>query len=219
MPLELSNARVELSRRDELRAGGVIQAAGRQVHVLGRPGWRVDYQRLDYDDDPVAVERALEEALAAWLNDPARLPEAGVPVGRLPAPGVPRRGPGAGAHLRRAGQHGVLVGPGWPPDHQRLLARLWPRAAICWTRRAYDPEQLAWFSRKKTCAPGRTYLKGLGRLRRGHPLPGGGRGPDSHGGGVPQPALRAVFHLGRPLRHGGPPPGLRPLHPVLLHGH
>ncbi|MBU1154755.1 MAG: hypothetical protein KJ921_02835, partial [Proteobacteria bacterium] len=65
MLLELTNARVEISRWSDLQSQGVIQAAGRHVHVLGRPGWRVDYGRLDYDDDPAAVESALEEALAA----------------------------------------------------------------------------------------------------------------------------------------------------------
>lgn len=163
MPLELSNARVELSRRDELRAEGVIQAAGRQVHVLGRPGWRVDYQRLDYDDDPVAVERALEEALAAWLNDPARLPELASLSGAYLL--LVCRG-GALEQVLTSDELGNTV-YWWAQDGRLIISDSWrdfAQGRDLLDPEAYDPEQLAWFSRKKTCAPGRTYLKGLGRL-------------------------------------------------------
>lgn len=163
MLLELNNARVELNRLEELRTDGLIQAAGRQVHIFGRPGWRVDYQRLDYDDDPVAADRALEEALAAWLADPARLPAlAGL----------------SGAYLILVCRDGALERvlasdelPNtvywWAQDGRLALSDDWRafaqgRDLLAWE--AYDPEQLAWFSRKKTCAPGRTYLRGLNRL-------------------------------------------------------
>ncbi|MCF8040945.1 MAG: hypothetical protein K9L19_04570 [Desulfarculaceae bacterium] len=163
MLLELTNARVEIERLPELRAQGTIQAAGRTVHLLGRPGWRVDYGRLDYDDDPVAVERALEEALTAWLADPARLPG----LAAL-----------SGAYLILVCRDGVLehvltsdeLGNSvywWAQQGRLVISDSWRsfaqgRDLLAWD--AYDPDQLAWFSRKKTCAPGRTYLKGLGRL-------------------------------------------------------
>ncbi len=163
MSLELNNARVELTRLGELQAQGLVRAAGRQVHIFGRPAWRVDYRRLDYDDDPVAADRALEEALAAWLADPGRLPGLAALSGAFLAL-VCRDGA-----LERVLTSDELPNTvyWWTQDGRLSICDDWRRFAqgrdlLAWE--AYDPEQLAWFSRKKTCAPGRTYLRGLNRF-------------------------------------------------------
>jgi len=164
--LELTNARVEISRRADLQSQGTIQAAGRQVHILGRPGWRVDYGRLDYDDDPAAAERALEEALAAWLADPSRLPGLAALSGAYLVL-VCREG--ALERMLTSDELGNTV-YWWAQDGRLVISDSWRafaqgRNLLAWE--AYDPEQLAWFSRKKTCAPGRTYFKELNRLSVG----------------------------------------------------
>ncbi|MBU1276920.1 MAG: hypothetical protein KJ720_16200 [Proteobacteria bacterium] len=163
MLLELSNAWVELGRLSEWGPASRLEAAGRRVHIFGRPGWRVDYGRLDYDDDPVAVDRALEEALAAWLADPARLPQMAALSGAyliLVCNGD------ALEQVLTSDELGNTV-YWWTRDGRLIISDDWRsfaagRDLLSWE--AYDPEQLAWFSRKKTCAPGRTYLKGLNRL-------------------------------------------------------
>ncbi|BEQ16662.1 hypothetical protein [Desulfoferula mesophila] len=166
MLLEFPNARIELSRREDLRHHGLIEAAGRQVHVLGRPGWRVDYGRLDYDDEPGSVESALEEALAAWLADPARLPDLAALSGAFLLL-VCRDG--ALERVVTSDELGNTV-YWWSQGGRLVISDTWRdfaqgRDLLAWE--AYDPEQLAWLSRKKTCAPGRTYLRGLNRLSVG----------------------------------------------------
>ncbi|MCB2193600.1 MAG: hypothetical protein KQI62_18645 [Deltaproteobacteria bacterium] len=163
MLLELSNARVKIERLPELRAEGSIQAAGCTVYILGRPGWKVDYQRLDYDDDPTAAERALEEALAAWLADPARLPQLASLSGAFLIL-VCRSG--ALEQVLTSDELGNTV-YWWSQDGLLNISDSWrdfAQGRDLLDPKAYDPGQLAWFSRKKTCAPGRTYFRDLNRL-------------------------------------------------------
>ena len=161
--LSFANARVSLGRLPELEPVAEYNIAGRRVLVRGRPGWQVDYPGLAYESDPVAVERALERALAAWLQDPARPPAMADLSGAflvLVADGEELALVLASDELPNTvywwlGEGGLVISDDWRDFTQNIDPLAWE---------SYNPEQLAWFSRRKTCAPGRTYLRGLNRL-------------------------------------------------------
>ena len=162
MEHSFANAQVSLGRLPELQPAAEFHVAGRRVVLRGRPGWWVDYEGLAYESQAPAVEQALGRALAAWLEG-GELPAMAALSGAF----VLLVSSGARLELVLAsdelpntvywwqGQGGLAISDDW----RNFTATMDP---LAWE--SYDPTQLAWFSRRKTCAPGRTYLRGLNRL-------------------------------------------------------
>lgn len=165
MALEFANARVELKRLPELQPGQTLSLAGARVHLLGRPGWLVHYDQLAYSHDPGAVAATIEELLAAYLAGPA--------AGRH---GLARL---SGAFLflieRQGRLEEVITSDELPnmvywyalPDRV-VLSDDWRDYAgrvDLGDPSSYSEPNLRWFSARKTCLPGQTWLKGLHRLR------------------------------------------------------
>ncbi len=164
MQLEFANALVKISRLPELQQAEALTLGDTKVYLLGRPGWLVHYRNLAYDSDPGAVAQALEPLLAAYLEDPesgrhhlARLSGAYVllleRLDRLVQVITSDEIPNTVYWFQREGE--LVISDDWQDFTQaRELA----------DPAAYNRSNLAWFSAKKTCAPGRTWLKGLNRL-------------------------------------------------------
>ena len=185
MQLSFANARVELARLPELEPVAEHHIAGRRVLVCGRPGWRVDYEALAYQSEPGAVQAALEEALAAWLERGRLSAMAGLSGAFLvlAARGEALEQVLASDELPNTvywwrGEGGLTISDDW----RHFTANIDP---LAWD--SYDPGQLAWFSRRKTCAPGRTYLRGLNRLSAAVLYAAGPQGLEPISAALPEP--------------------------------
>ncbi|MCF8034545.1 MAG: hypothetical protein K9K66_13100 [Desulfarculaceae bacterium] len=183
--LIFANARLSLGRWPELEPLDEYALAGRRVIVCGRPGWRVDYQGLSYESGEASVQSALEGALAAWLEQGRLSAMAGLSGAFLVlvASGDTLEQVLASDELPNTvywwqGPRGLELGDDW----RRFTASIDP---LAWE--SYDPEQLAWFSRRKTCAPGRTYLKGLNRLSAATLYQAGPAGLEATAAALPDP--------------------------------
>lgn len=164
MELSFTNARVEMSRHETLCQVGRFELADYQVQVLGFPGWLVVYEDLSYETHQAEIVRSLEALVNAYLKDPqlshglARLSGEFIFLvsrdGRLERLITSDSLPNSVYWFQADGQ--VVVS-----DHVwRHVGRFAPLEPD-----SYDARNLQYLSRKKTCVPSYTYLKGLRRLQ------------------------------------------------------
>ncbi len=163
LEIDFANARVSISRTPELTSLQELHLGGYCLLLLGRPGWLVDYEELEYQSDPHQVAQALEEGLRAWLADEQRLfllarlsglflvlVARGDDLERLV---TSDNFPNAVYYRREQGRLLVEDDP-WPVIRRQAL-----------DIDSYSPQDLAYYDRRKTCRPGRTLFPGLGRLQ------------------------------------------------------
>lgn len=164
MELSFSNARVEMSRQEALCQVGRFDLAGYQVQVLGFPGWLVVYEDFSYETHQAEIARSLEALVGAYLDDPqlahglARLSGEFIFLvsrdERLEKLITSDSLPNNVYWFQKDGQL-VISDHVW--RHAGHFAPLEPGS--------YDTRNLNYLSKKKTCVPGHTYLKGLHRLQ------------------------------------------------------
>jgi hypothetical protein len=194
--LELANASVSIARRPELAQASRLAAGGREVHLLGFPGWLVDYRELAYRTQPAEVAPALERLVEKWLA----LPEAGphrlarlsgvflllvASQGRLERLVTSDELPNNLYWRLAAGRLEISDDP-WP----------WLREAEMERPEAWSREDLAYLDRRKTCRPGQTLVKGLGRLMPATVYRAGEEGLE------PEAAVYPLPESGRELSYG-----------------
>jgi len=164
LELSFDNARVEMSRHAPLCQAGRLDLAGYQVQALGFPGWLVVYEDLSYETHQAEVARSLEALTRAYLEDPnlshglARLSGEFMLL-------VSREG-----RLER-----LITSDGFPNSvywflddgHLVISDNLWLHLDHFTPLEpaSYDQRNLSYLSKKKTCVPGYTYLRGLHRLQ------------------------------------------------------
>jgi hypothetical protein len=164
LELSFTNARVEMSRHEALCQVGRFELSGYQVQVLGFPGWLVVYEDLSYETHQAEIARSLEALVSAYLKDPqlfnclARLSGEFIFLvsreGRLERIITSDSLPNSVYWFKADGMV-VVSDHVW--QHVSRFAPLEPDS--------YDPRNLRYLSRKKTCVPSYTYLKGLRRLQ------------------------------------------------------
>jgi hypothetical protein len=162
--LSFTNARVEMSRQNSLCQVGRFDLAGYQVQVLGFPGWLVVYEDLSYETHQAEIARSLEALVSAYLKDEslshglARLSGEFMMLlgreGRLERIVTSDQLPNS-VYWYAEGDQVVVTDDVW-----RDISRFDPMAPD-----SYDQRNLKYLSRKKTCIPGYTYLKGLHRFQ------------------------------------------------------
>lgn len=163
--LELANTLIKINRLVELQQVKTLTVGDTRVHVLGWPGWLVDYADLTYESGPGAVGEALEQILAGYLADQeagrhhlAKLSGAFMLLverqGRLVGLITSDELPNTVYWFQREGE--LVISDDW---RDFTSAKNLDDPAV------YSRSNLRWFSAKKTCAPGQTWLRGLGRLR------------------------------------------------------
>ncbi len=164
MELGFENARVEIARQSALSQVGRFELGGCQVQVLGFPGWLVVYEDLSYEAHQAEIARSLEALLGSYLEDP-RLSHG---LARL-----------SGEFLLLIARQGrleqLITSDGFPnsvywfSDRGQVVVtdHVWRHVGRFHPLRpeSYDPRNLGYMDKKKTCVPGYTYLKGLHRLQ------------------------------------------------------
>jgi hypothetical protein len=192
--LELANASVSMTRRPELAQASRLDLGGRDLHLVGFPGWLVNYAELAYRSQPAEIAPAVERLAAAWLQHPEAGPHGlarlsgvffllVVQQGRLERLVTSDELPNNLYWRSAAGRLEISDDP-WP----------WLEEAGLFDLEAWSADNLAYLDRKKTCLPGETLVRGLHRLmpatcyRAGegslepeaavYPLPEPGRRPD-----------------------------------------
>ncbi len=163
LDIELANARVSITRTPGLAQAREFRLRGYRVLLLGRPGWLVDYERLEYQGDPQGIARSLEQGLGEWLGDQGRLYLLARLSGmfmilvcrgdRLERLVTSDDFPNTVYHRRQQGRLLVSDDP-WPLIRRRAL-----------DLESYSPRDLAYYDRRKTCRPGRTLFPGLSRFQ------------------------------------------------------
>lgn len=162
--MEFANARLELTRLPELAPSQTLELPGAQAHLFGRPGWLVNYRELAYEGAEAALA-ALPELLNAYLADPAQGRHL---LARL-----------SGAFLLLIARGGRLEQVITSDELPNLVYWHWRQGQVVISDHwrdfalgrdlkdpaAYSLPNLRWFSARKTCIPGQTWLEGLYRLR------------------------------------------------------
>lgn len=164
LELGFDNARLAITRNAELAGDSRLSIADWEIHLLGRPDWLVEYEALDYRRDRRDIDRALERALADLLSDAgsvdglARLSGRFLILaargGRLELAATSDEFPNRVYFYQEADR--LVIDDDW----RRFVNR--DRALDI---SQYSLEDLGYLDRKKTCRPGRTLFRGLGRLQ------------------------------------------------------